>query len=559
MEEDSAFTLSNSNDRIYDLTELIRRRCLDQNIYDELEGENIQRMKNACIIFNSGCINYPEGSDKYVITARCLFMEDFRIMSETNIPPMWETLSSSKGDDYISGWGSLNDYTTVLYAEIPSFENVNNRDLTKILSWDHIQTKTRETMSFEDPRVIKKSDGNIYISVTSTSARCFFNVTKWRTSKCTLMFEYPLLFHQQNKNIIKVGKPKKIPCLYNLRNDLEYEEWGGINVKNWSHWVHHFRDHYTDFFGDYTVYGVEGDVNFCKVVKIKDDEGYNFIKRLEKKFTYPIERTDGKYKDTKFFKFTTTTPSIRIPDELCLRAFGETGLFMGVAHVRSSASGIIKELYQSPPTSEGEEYKTHLQKTFNKIIEDINSEEEGMYSSFGRFVEKAINLTRRKLIYLHNDFYGMMMYVFNPSDGSIKYISNCFFPFAVNFYQGNTNVNLSSRFLLVFPVGLFFKNDEIFISYGEGDIRTRLLRMDISSVHFHNISTKEGQEKVLNDLKFIIKGTQAGNFIEKKTVKELIDIQYSNEVLVRFSDEDIAIENESSIEGENVLVEMKNY
>ena len=70
------------------------------------------------------------------------------------------------------------------------------------------------------------------------------------------------------------------------------------------------------------------------------------------------------------------------------------------------------------------------------------------------------------------DFYLMMLYFFNPETGSIKYTSTAFLPIAT----GDDDV-IYMRMPLVFPCGLIATPNSLYISYGEGDAKSRLMRL----------------------------------------------------------------------------------
>lgn len=405
-------------------------------------------------VFNGGIINVEK--EYYIISARCIISKYSDFLLHSEIATMWgigfkriiPTADSSAAD-----WNNKFDSTMICLVRISNFNQP-----PVFLSSDILDTPDRG----EDPRLYRRADGNIYLGVVTSKRPCDLGI---ETEQCFYTSEYPVTISYTKENMIdkyeiKISREqrRKVCLSYLQENKMIY-------TKNISNWVYNNRDYVTDFKPDYSVF-LQPNPEVCHKLQTGKNPFYKFIKSC-----YNIKLNNyenGNLRTIQLIDFAGTTPSIEITPGIKSKYFGqiENKIYCGVAHVRIKIKEFVedKNLYKSIIS-----FLSQRKGTLNKNLVSM------LKYNYERYTNSNINL--------HPDAYLMMLYFFNPEPdrkqniGTITHVSHIFYPIPVAVGSG-----LPSGFMLAFPTGLMMENENIIISYGEGDVKERILVTNLDKI-----------------------------------------------------------------------------
>lgn len=442
-------TLSNSY--IIEYTDFIRNKFL------EWIGINFNlKPEHGVYVFNGGILNYC--LDYYIISARCIISKHYRYLQHSDLPTMWGATALKTRGKEGSDWTNEFDSTIVLLTYIPDFKAPPN-----ILSYDVLP----ELGDFrgEDPRIYRRADGNIYLSVVAGHNPCDLGAPNAKL--CAYVSEYPLIVSHRyttsgNVFLLKIHKEiRRKVCQSELSQSNEVL----IFSKNLSNWVYRGVNYVTDFKPKYTVYQ-QDETEVC--IPLQVDENV-FYKNLKKCFEFKVNRyINGDLLKIQLVDVAGTTPSIEINPEMKSKYFPGVNhpIYAGVAHIRIRFKYFLEN-----------------DERFNFIVNYLSRKEGNLYSDIISLFRTSRERFKNGDIYAHDDAYLMMMYFFNPdidergNRGNIEFISDIFYPLS-----RTIQTRQMSNFLLVFPTGLMMYGDEIVISYGEGDVFQRILVTNLETL-----------------------------------------------------------------------------
>lgn len=489
---------------LYDYTEIFREHAIPLRIAKDFDEDNLDKLKKTLFIFNNGHLHYKD--DLYLMSARVIIPADSAHMISAEIPAMWRPIKRGRFS-YGGNWNNAYDYAVVFLIRLRKcyFHKPH------VLAVNYIEMMQPGTLpGREDPRIYRKASGEIFVYTIGMTSPC--DVTKHpdKVKQCAYISEWPLYVEElvevvgevEEKFILNVGDldTRIIPC----RNVLENLDDDGVwYMKNWSPWSRDGRDFYSDFYPQYTIYEQNAADGNCSKIK-NNPLPLSSLNKLKEYFTFQFNFGDSK----KLFSFTSTTPSIRINDSLRDAYFPNTkNVYAGVAHIRSSTGTIVRD-----------------DEMYNAIILAMDREKE-MYKSFSDLLKIIKQYFDDDKIYLHSDFYMMCVYFFNPDTedghkGTFLGISDVFLPMG---YQHINVKGSDSRFALSFPVGFsMLDNDDFMISYGEGDVKARLMVTRFEEIGYHNMD-----DNLPLSIKFKILRLESQNFKQTKSIERLIEEQYN--------------------------------
>jgi hypothetical protein len=450
--------------------------------------------RHAALIFNNSILRLQ--GDYYLIAARVHVPESYKLIKHAELPIMWGSIGNIHDNwTYASGPVKLGYTIVALVKTDTNFTHLEYVDHANIFAEGN-------THAAEDPRLYIKADGTVCVYTIGKDKPCKFGKSEWKM--CSYLSEYGILIE---KGKILISNARKIPCLIgavDYASQYDKKPDGSWDLKNLSPWVYNGVNYWTDFYPSNTIYQETGD-QICKR-PMEPQMKLTEIAKMKEYMTFNLNLL----RDTvKFYAFSGTTPSIPITPEIA-KQFGFSGdVYAGVAHIRMGMLPLFRDM--------------GLGATSNEIFDCIKSEMESEYEFFGsyiEFLEKFKTYTDADEMYwVLGDVYAMCVYFFDPSVsknktlGDIIATTNVFMPMALNI-----DGSLCTRTPVVFPTGLMFEGSNIIISYGEGDIKTKLMKCDISRLGF-----AEYNNAYCSNLKFkVLELPSNGN--EKRKVSDLIKI-----------------------------------
>jgi len=475
----------------YYVDEILKNKKLSAN---NRNSHNVREfLRKTCFIFNGGIVNVSDGL--FLIASRIILPQHFLTMFESNIPTMWKSIDVFSRT-YGGGWDNKIDAAGVFLFKIYDLDN----DLITLRLLDAKIIDLGLGISYEDPRLYRKSDQNIYLSTNNT----YFhkNCPYKEDHDCSFMSETLITISPELK--IEIDITKQTTLCENVISEMILH--GNYIIKNWSHVAIDGKNYFVDFYPRYKIYLQQDDLdcNFSEI-NINDNFGMlNIGKMIDifKIITNTAEE-NAPIKTSKLFSFAGTTPSVKLDIDLDGKE-----AYAAVAHIRSNVGHFL-------------EMEDDL---FDFFIDSL-SENEYMnnYVKFLLQTRKLFKLysSGYKKAYLHPDIYMMCVYYFN-SDFEIVGFSDVFIP--ITYYYNDLHVEYyNTRFLLAFPTGLMSIGEKIYITYGEGDTKLRLMVVDIKKLNFHR-----NDENLINKMNFRLFNCVTRDFYEERTIKEMIQDQFFN-------------------------------
>ena len=169
--------------------------------------------KNAAYLFNNSIVNITD--DFYVMAVRCHVPTSYKLIKHSDIPVMWGNVSGI-GD----GWTSVDAYTLVFVVRFPG------NDFTQLPVY-HSHTNIipkYPTHSYEDPRLYKKSDGNIYLYAVTLDKPCA-NSQGAKNLTCAYTTEWMISYDGTTLNVGDYNS-RQIPCEKGILDKLDFNERG---------------------------------------------------------------------------------------------------------------------------------------------------------------------------------------------------------------------------------------------------------------------------------------------------------------------------------------------
>lgn len=509
-----------------DLTEFFRNSLQTSgevlNYLHEIDNtiiaDNLPEVIKRMYIFNNSIIRIGN-TEFFLMSCRLFLPYIWRNMKTADLPTMWGPIYIPKMDDHApTGWDGKFPHSAVFLCKlIDSSQLKFDMIATKLLTSDMIQYPGSTLKAEEDIRLYEKSDGKYYLYYSGGHMPCDIGES---STYCMYLAEIGITLNQQ-----QVGSKiniqdfefdlsnHKIIC-ENAVQELAAKNEPKFFIKNWSPWVYKGVDYLTDWIPDYIIYQRDVQSRACQLKNIQPNM-LSLFKELKKYYTITLSSGES----LKLFQYATTTPSIPIPDNFTKTYLKSNckNLYVGVAHIRSQMGSL---LHQDPET-----FKMRAS-ILSKIRKAIKT--ETFYDSYTKFLNMHVDLRSHDKLYAHPDFYLMMLYFFNPLTGSIKYTSTAFLP--VSYHNDNINMRLP----LVFPCGLFATSNTLYISYGEGDVKCRLMRLGRDSFLGRNsilggdsfLRIIKYDEDYVKNFKFQNFMIPSINFDEKRTVGEIANSQF---------------------------------
>lgn len=319
----------------------------------------------------------------------------------------------------------------------------------------------------EDPRLYFKSDGQPYMLYNTIIPE---KLVKNCKKQCVGMYEIkikPEYFLRKCKIEELFDTSRKVVCL-NILDKLAIDKKGVVHFKNLtpSNEIQRDVDYLVDNFNDYKIiYKQEKEeenfiCNYDENMKLNNINNISLPENLKEIFNKDIIQN---------IHSSLTSPEIRL--------YKDEEEFLGVAHIRISYLNLFK----------------NIEKLSNNLKKFINILNERVESNFKQ----------------HTDFYFMLIYLRNKQGNIISY-SKPFIPQSKNM-RNNVLYNV------VFPCGLTRKEDDIIISYGEGDclfnllilkqnniknmLSSNKLNLNDFSINTYKINKSQNFNKLKNDLK----------------------------------------------------------
>ena len=460
-----------------------------------------KEVANAAVIFNNSIIHVID--NRFIMACRYHIPTSWKILNNSDLPVMWRAIGSVK-----DGWNSLESYVMILYVE---FKN-GMGNLPFVMKSERIENYPNAIN--EDPRLCKHADGSfwIYYIVSQLPCRIKLNNKGDIGERCQFMVQQSLPNPLIKKQYIVT---RNIICAFDYIKDLPFDSNNRFFQKNWSHWTYDNKEFWTDFYPVPKIYTADN-VDVGGTGKCIEETGqhvgnFSQIKNLKKWFTINFNKTinprDHKeYQTTavNLFHFSSTTPSIQVSEEIRSRYFSNYKVvYAGVAHIRTGCKNVFTndEIFEA--------------------IGDSFKNEMAFYGSFWKFYSELKNIYDKGFLYLHADIYSMCIYFFDPSvdangnRGNIIATSNIFNPLFTN----QKTKRISSRFCLSFPTGLMINRETIFISYGEGDCKCRLISIPFTELTMHKFDDDYGKNLQWNVMYVTGKN---GNYDETRSVNQMI-------------------------------------
>lgn len=461
----------------------------NQNIPFPTREKIRKQLRDSTMIFNGGILPcYIEGDEYFLLGARIVTPIGFENIFEIKLPTMWRSIvTPDQKFKSPSGWNNQLDAGAIFLFKIFDIDKITisykilDADFTALQSFNLNPTdpyKIKLHHSHEDPRIYKGADNKYYMS----------SVRSYPNKNCDIdgIGEIPNVCGYMDETEIQIIKDTSPLKLHKLHLDYENSKKICLNVireafgkmkgnmriiKNISHVEVNGRDYFVDFYPDYTVFEKNGEEN-CVTINMDKTFADAHIKELIKNHVIStLPRGKSEMITKKLLSFAGTTPSVKVNIDRfkeLTKYPGDKQIYAGVAHVRSSISELLG------------------QNTDDTIQLIAALEQNRETHNYAIFLKKIINIfgiyeANGLKVYLHPDLYLMCVYYFD-SEFQIIGLSDIFIP-----VHYDKKTIMTSRFLLAFPVGLMFSEvGEIYITYGEGDIKLKLLRTNMSILGYHN-------------------------------------------------------------------------
>ena len=390
-------------------------------------NETLDDLDKTTIKFNGSLLWIPS-LNKFICAFRAIkkpfskFIEDI-----PNYPYMWI--------DQKFWYNNLNYIGILLLnSDFSIVENTFRKYLHTFKELDLIEFESKG-ISYsgpEDPRLYFKSDGQPYMLYNTIIPEKLVENCK---KQCVGMYEIkikPGYFLRKCKTEELYDTSRKVVCL-NVLDKLSFENKGKVHFKNLSpsNEINRDIDYLIDNFNNYKlVYKQEKNeenhiCNFEENMKLNNIN--NIVLPENMKQIFHKELIDNIHS-------SLTTPEIRLEKD--------KEEFLGVAHIRIDYLYLVKNLEK-------------LSESLKEFVLILNNRIKNNFKQ-------------------HTDFYFMLIYLRNIQGNIISY-SQPFIP------QSN-NIRNNVLYNVVFPCGLTRKDDDIIISYGEGDCLFNILRLKKSYI-----------------------------------------------------------------------------
>lgn len=497
--------MAESNILIFDLTEQMREKVFHFLVHNKISRDkffsqvpkewsyniksetSLKKLLDVSYFFNTGIVQY-EATNYYIIATRVIipYFDAANKMANADLPIMWGKTIIHDDRKIKHSWNGNLDYSQLFIVE----KNRNGFNIIYTADPTLIVRRINQHAS-EDPRLYIKADGNYYINYTSMDTNCPYKIRKDK-AKCVYLTEYKLNISEGS-----ISVENSIPLCANIIFDEIATPLMGDKafMKNLSPWVSaDGSDMLTDFLPTYTIYKQKEDQCTAEQSKYipRNKDIYN---SLIERYSFAVSRNNYAGK-IKLFNMAGTTPAITVTKQLQknLRLKPHANLKIAVGHVRLNFAGRIIE----------EKEWMALRKVL-----DISP----FFDSLKLFLDKLVSY--EDYLYFHNDIYCMILYIFDGTNGNIIYSSDVFLPMAWQ-KEGIPQ----SKIPLAFPCGIALGGDDIIISYGEGDIKSRLITIDSDTIR-HIIHPYN--DDYIRKMKYKILYGNAYNFKDQRKITTVTD------------------------------------